>query len=908
MAIARLSIPTLSGGVGRQAPSKRLVSEAEDIDNCLITVEKSIEKRPPLVHVRSGENSTYLDVPMVTPVTTFDNGGAADFNTDNLYFHWLDIDGFNRYCIIINRAGYTFNPTKDTLNSFTYNGHSINASDFITVYRVEPTQWVKEVVDTTLGTIALGGFNRGIFEYLTYGNKAGTSDYKLAGTVASNIPASSIDNTFGSMDFDVGFLLWNKLIPLDFLPDRSNVENAFTPALWDDSFVNNQYIHAGDTVNYKTTVPASATAPGTENSIDIMGVYWENVRDNIVSYVDGNTLEVTETGQNRESFLEVPQYPATRVRDDTRDLNGYQAWRMLNAYYDNPKVIPIPGGVIDWSLDHYYKTSPLEPEQRDDSAQYNGLGKVYFTRNPFLTFPVGFYRATRYSKNPYFERIRTEGEKSVLDHRRFPLVIYKDTAGDGVWKIKEMPLFPRRTGNPTNNPGPSSLKRKEKVQAMSIWKNRLWVATDNNIFSSRVNSFYNFWVDDITNITESDPIDIQSNVGAYNKLSHIVPFQNILFVLSSGSVQFEVRGSGGEGGVSPFNVEFRPTSFFSTSKLTAPQKMGNNVFFINSGKVYLYLSGSSFNDEYSTSMDISAHCKDYLPQDLGAITVSSGTNTILMTDKVNKNRIYLFAFKTNGEKIIQQAFHRWVYHTSDKIMALKSYEKDLYLIAKRPVYNSTTEKLTVYFQSLESVSLTTPMMDCLFKTGAGFLGAGLVSIPLPFYDPTITTCITAEEWGNGAYVNIPCTNTTDAGTGLTIITIAQPPVFNPVYLGRPYEMSVELSRQVFRTSPQAGATVIEGVLNLKRITTNHLKSGSYDIDIIRNGRTATSTTFFPTNINSLLSLPQDLKIETTGEHLVKVLAYSEAARIFIKSSYPTPCNISDIEILGTFRAKNTSIE
>lgn len=909
MTIARLSIPTLSGGVGRQAPSKRLVSEAENLDNCLVSVEKSVEKRPPLSHVRSGSNTTFLDVNLVNPVTTFANGGAANFNPDNLYFHWLDIDGFNRYCIIINRAGYTFNPTDPGLNSFTYNGQSLNLSNFITVYRVEPTEWVKEVVDDSIGTTDIRGFNRAIFEYLTYGNKLGSSSYKIAGTNVNAIPQSPITETFGTMDFDVGFILWNKLIPLDFLPDRSGVENGFAASEWAGEFANNEYIHSGDAVNYKTTVSPENTIPTTEDDLDTLGTYWENVREDIDTNVDSGTLEVSDTGQNRENFLDIPQFPASLVRDDTRDLNGFKSWRMLNAYYDLPKIIPIPGGVIDWNTDHYYKSSPLDAEVRDDAAQYKGLGKVYFTRNPFLTFPIGFYRATRYTKHPYFERIRSEGEKSVLDHRRFPLVIYKDTAVDGKWRVKEMPLFPRRSGSPVNNPGPASLKRKEKIQSMTIWKSRLWIATDNNIFSSRVNSFFNFWLDDISNITDSDPIDIQSNVGAYNKLSYIVPFQNILFVMSSGSVQFEVRGSGTDGGISPFNVEFRPTSFFSTSKLTAPQKMGNNVFFINSGKVYIYLSGSSFNDEYSTSMDISTHCKDYLPSELGAITVSSGVSTILMVDGILKNHIYLFAFKTNGEKIIQQAFHRWKLEPDDQVLALKSYEKDLYLVAQRPVFNSTTDKLVVYFTSMESVAVTTPMLDNLYKVTTAVSSGGITTLTLPFFDDAIDTCVTAEEWGTGAYVNLPVLdNFEDPGTGLTKIVVNQIPSFLPVYVGRSYEMNIELSKQVYRTSPQSGATVIEGVLNLKRITTNHLRSGSYDIDIERNGRATTSTSFFPTNVNSLLNLPQDLKIETTGEHLVKILSYSEASKIFIKSSYPTPCNISDIEILGNFRARNTSIE
>ena len=41
-----IPIYTLSGGVGRQAPSKRLPSESQELVNALCSVERSIEKRP----------------------------------------------------------------------------------------------------------------------------------------------------------------------------------------------------------------------------------------------------------------------------------------------------------------------------------------------------------------------------------------------------------------------------------------------------------------------------------------------------------------------------------------------------------------------------------------------------------------------------------------------------------------------------------------------------------------------------------------------------------------------------------------------------------------------------------------------------------------------------------------------
>jgi hypothetical protein len=82
MAFARLPINSLSGGVGRQVPTKRLATEAENIDNCLVTLEKSIEKRPPLTRVAcnglSYLNIPYPHIPSHTP----------NFNEDHLYFQF----------------------------------------------------------------------------------------------------------------------------------------------------------------------------------------------------------------------------------------------------------------------------------------------------------------------------------------------------------------------------------------------------------------------------------------------------------------------------------------------------------------------------------------------------------------------------------------------------------------------------------------------------------------------------------------------------------------------------------------------------------------------------------------------------------------------------------------------------
>lgn len=930
MGIIRLPINTLSGGVGRQIPTKRLTSESENLDNCLVTLEKSVEKRPPLSKIAYSKDgitstSSYLEIPYVTPPTTWAGGagvggtGTPNFNTDNLYFHYLDIDGYNRYCIIINRAAYTFDPTWVKEFTTTISGQSltINLANFISVFRIEPTEWIEETVDLTTGTVAnTSGFNRGVFEYITYGNKASTSTYRIANEI-NTVDATSIKDTFGSMDFDVGLILWNKLVPTGYMKNNAALELT-TAGAFEASLSTLEYIHTGDVFNYKTAAGPNTLNPGLEDDLTQDTIYWTNVRDNIVYTINPVNLEEEEEGQNVENFSVIPQYPAIEVKNDVQDANGFKAWRSLYQLYDNPSYIPVPAGGFDFNKDHYHQTSPLPKEDRDGQTSYYGKGKVYFTRSGYLNFPSSFYRATRYGKNPYFERLRTEQENSVIDHRRMPLIIYKDTATDGKWRVKHMPMFPRRSGTEISNPGPTGFKRKERIQSMAIWKNRLWIATDNTLIASRTGNYYNLWIDDVQNVTDIDPIDVQASVGAYNKLSYIVPFQTIMFVASSGSVQFEIRGGSIDTGISPFNVELRPTSFYSTSKLVEPQRMGNNIFFMDSGRMYMYLSGSSFNDEYSTSMDLSTHCKGYLPTNYGAVTTNTAVNSIMMVDADAKNYLYFFTFRTNGDKVIQNAFYRWILSSEDSIQSIKAYEKDLYVVSKRSADLAGTKKLTVYLASLESVPYTAPLLDWLTTVPTNNITYNSLTqtttITLPHYDPNVDYVILPSAWGTQAYRAIPITmpKTTIVQSGVTKTQVSIAGQYNtyPVYVGRSYQMNIELSQIVPRGvgGNDPNSDVAEGVLNLKRITFRHLNTGNYDIVISRRGRLDSPVTFYPFDLNSIISRTDELKIDSVGEHFVKVLSYSEACKIFIKSSYPTPCNISNIEVIGNFRIRNTSIE
>ena len=118
-------------------------------------------------------------------------------------------------------------------------------------------------------------------------------------------------------------------------------------------------------------------------------------------------------------------------------------------------------------------------------------------------------------------------------------------------------------------------------------------------------------------------------------------------------------------------------------------------------------------------------------------------------------------------------------------------------------------------------------------------------------------------------------------------------------------MNLELSTLHVRGQDNVA---VPGVLNLKRLTTRHRNTGQYDVEVQRYTRTASSVRSEAFSFNDTTDLLGSLRIETEGELLSKVLGYADSTKINIKSDYPTPCNITNVEVIGNFRSGNTSIQ
>jgi hypothetical protein len=121
---AKIPIYSLSGGVGRQMPSKRMPSEVDEMINFFCTPQSSCDKRNGAEYVAN--------------VDTF----TGSLDPDDLFFHWMQVDNDRSILTTINSNG--------------------SSTDFMKVWEISLTGAVTEKV------IDFGLLPEGFYEYVTY--------------------------------------------------------------------------------------------------------------------------------------------------------------------------------------------------------------------------------------------------------------------------------------------------------------------------------------------------------------------------------------------------------------------------------------------------------------------------------------------------------------------------------------------------------------------------------------------------------------------------------------------------------------------------------------------------------------------------------------------------------------------
>lgn len=865
----KIPIYNLIGGVGRQAPNKRLPNEAENLDNCLVTLQRSVEKRPGFELI-PGTN--------VSDEEVFNLPNLTQSANNDYWYYWFIINEDNQYLVVVDYKATT------TANLFRV--FKINASGDTFI---EQNSSLFNVSAESLAYITYGNNEykaRDVLRGVTFGTQVIILNTKVKAGFTSADDGTGLYKTFSlggvqtaTLDFEGPKIQYYTSVAYD----TGNV--PYQPGTGGH---NHQTIPVEDLND--SVFPTQPQAVDDFSEIDFPPDESDWYASNwFIKFDSGNI-----TNDNR-----LTQIVLNRLHDED------------HPYYDElneDETVQWPYGGTSYNL-----TFP------------NGRGKIYYAAGPFLTQPSGYYRIISFEEGktfdpggwpvdavgksrPYTQRVRTPDEYSVIDKKRMPQALKLDNQS---WSCNPINWKPRLSGDTNTNPGPSVFLDDDgnaiqsEITSMAVFRSRLWMSSRDRVFSSQVGDYENLWIEDPTNIADTDPVDVAASTNTYAEVISMTPFSNYLFINTKSNIQFELTGS--ENRITPFTAEMSPTTFYSTAPLVDPLLMGSQIYFFDSRRLYLYFS--SIAASVNSSVEVSEHCPDYLPDNYRALTVAAPQDMIIAVDDDNPNQLYLYVNKFSGDRVIQNSFFRYILDSGSEVVAARAFENYLYCVVVRD------NRFWIERSLLRKEDNQVPRIDHHYKVTLGSgnsaytAATGVTTYTLPWVDPNINEVILGPEWGELANLRVPVESITTDSTTTTITVSGDNYSYSgqdggTVYFGQSFLMSIELSKQFPRSSD---GNALDGLLSLRSMLTRHFETGDYRVVATRNERPSTVTTFgsqLPNAINSDLSL--DIT-EKEGELVSQIFGMADDIKIVIESDYPTPCNITHIELRGKFKMNYSSL-
>ena len=440
---------------------------------------------------------------------------------------------------------------------------------------------------------------------------------------------------------------------------------------------------------------------------------------------------------------------------------------------------------------------------------------------------------------------------------------------------------------PTNTGG--------RISAIGYWENRLWIASGNSIVSSQRNNPFNMWFDDGDEPTDNDPIDLSLSETDATKIQWIVPFATSCFLGTDGTQQFIL--SGAEDYISPSTIVLGKASEYSTSKTAKPLNIGESLYFSDAGRLFVY-NKTKNGKEYSYS--VSEPVFGYFPTTVTqTLLVPSNDYALFTTSDANKkHHVYVFHQRLLPDgNIGQQAFYRWTYgdHQSTKpeIVKIGSTGDTLHVVTKE----GSPSKYFIQTMSMARVLEDDILLDKKqVLSSATSTNGGNTQWLIPYVSTTASIVRHTNNF-------VPLTGLTYTNNGDGTTTIQQSGTTyasEPVTIGEPFTMKLELSPFILRDE---NSTHIDSLVQIKSLNVRHHKTGKYEVDITRRGRTnkKSDLLFDPAKgTNPLISFndPETdtpLHTQKNGQFSARVAANADDVEIILRSTYHAPVNLTNIE-------------
>lgn len=493
------------------------------------------------------------------------------------------------------------------------------------------------------------------------------------------------------------------------------------------------------------------------------------------------------------------------------------------------------------------------------------------------------------------------GINEGVNNNTMPHALVREANGTFTFKLLEW--GDRIVGDDKSAPQPSFVNR--KIQDIFFYRNRLGLIADESVCFSEAGEFFNFYPTTVTDLLDSDRIDVSVSHTKVSNLIAAVPFSKQLLLFSA-QTQFSVE-SGDL--LTPRTISIKPTTEFECNPIAQPEGIGKVVYFAvpkgdySGVREYYVDTDNGMND----AADVTSHVPKYLPQ--GVYKLAAGLNEdILCALTFNEpNAIYVYKFYWNNNEKLQSSWSKWTFPETDFILNADFLQSELTLVIDR-LDGLYLETLNV---SLGEVLEEEPYVVHLDRKKV--VTKNLLTYAVPH------TIITPDALGwspnDGEYVAVVA-----AGQGPKTGSLLQIEWDGTngkitgnytdcdLIVGRKYAFRYRFSTIVPKQRSRNGGEQADSTarLQLRNMQVNYAATGYFQARVTPRGRPTYTYTFSGKTLGLASATVGAINLET-GKFRFPIMSQNTTVDIELFSDSPLPCSFLSADWEGFYAKRSQGI-
>ncbi len=766
-----------------------------------------------------------------------------------------------------------------------------------------PTQHLKKIQSSPLGNCFIHTINRD------------STERYIAVVTNGDLKVYDIEGTEKTVNF----------------PDGKGYLSATTPSTSFSAVTVADYTFF---VNKTKVVTKDSTTTSTRPYEGLVNIKAGNYGKTYQILING-TVAATYTTPNGTTAADAPNistdyiasmlYNGTPYTDPVTGVTTYSGGLVPNGYTTSPWSASVSGSTIyitrtgsDFSLQtqdgfnngamigvkgklQKFADLPPNPGVNGFVVEITGTGSGETATSPFDSYYVKFATANSGASVGTWVECPAPGIQSTITATTMPFTLVREA--DGTFTFKKATWKTRIVGDDESNPFPSFVGK--TISDIFFYRNRLGLLSDEAVIFSEAGEYYNFMRTTVTQLLDSDPIDVNASHTKVCLLKHAVPFNKQLLLFSE-QTQFIIEQNDL---LTPKSIGIKVATEFPANIVAKPVGIGKNVYFAVDKSEY-----SSFREYFADlnnitndSLDITGHVPKYIPGNVYKITAAPNEDILAALSTNDPSSLYIYKyFWANNDKL-QSSWSKWTFGSDSTILNVDFIGSDMYLVINRAdgVY---LEKATVSLGYIGPNEPYTVHLDRKVQlTSANVTASGLytnINLAALGYTPS-----------TGDYQLVVKSHPTlKAGEVYDVIwdgtnAKVQGNITGGTYtFGRKYVFTYTLSTIVFRSATQSGGqkSDTEGRLQLRKVAFNYSESGYFDVHVTPQGRDTYSYVYSGKILGQDSATIGRYDI-SSGRFIVPVVSRNIGTNITISNDSPLPSTFLSADWEGFYVKRSKAV-